>query len=72
MPSPGQVRCHTSKLFRFSVVIFVYFIYVICLGNLFIGDWRRRHVVEVTRKEVAERRKEDGRSGDREWRSDRR
>jgi len=36
--------CHTLKRFLFSVCDFMYLIYVICLGRLFIGDWRRRHV----------------------------
>jgi hypothetical protein len=44
----------------FSVVIFMYFIYVICLGRLFIGDWRRRHVGSKSYKEGSCKEKEKG------------
>ena len=30
---------------------FMYLVYVICLGRLFIGDWRRRHVGSKSYKE---------------------
>ena len=43
-----------------SVVIFMYFIYVICLGKLFIGDWRRRHVGSESYKEGGCKEKERG------------
>ena len=39
---------------------FMYFIYVICLGKLFIGDWRRRHVGSGSYKEGGCKEKERG------------
>jgi len=39
---------------------FMYFIYVICLGRLFIGDWRRRHVGSGSYKEGGCKEKERG------------
>ena len=39
---------------------FMYFIYVISLGRLFIGDWRRRHVGSKSYKEGGCKEKERG------------
>ena len=39
---------------------FMYLVYVICLGRLFIGDWRRRHVGSKSYKEGGCKEKERG------------
>jgi len=54
---------HAVSYFETVLVLscdFIYFIYVICLGKLFIGDWRRRHVGSGSYKEGGCREKERG------------
>src|SRR5882762_6432427 len=62
-PNEGGVHHPLGALLSYFETVlvlscdFIYFIYVTCLGKLFIGDWRRRHVGSVSYKEEGCREK---------------
>src|SRR5882762_7607521 len=70
--APGVFGVHTAEsrsmspsgvILRNGFVLscdFMYLVYVICLGRLFIGDWRRRHVGSKSYKEGGCEEKERG------------